>query len=128
MDPTDMFVVKPFPGQHVNHGAIICTIPLVNVVASASDDERLHVAVRHDNVGFLIKNGNLLLTFDTPGTCLIVAQYLDRSRSVLRKELCDKIVTLFTKEKSTSAREDKIPCEETLPPINPIVVEIPHAN
>ena len=118
MDSTDMFVVQPIPGQRTNCGAIICTVPLLDVVASAADEERLHVAVRHDDVGFLIKNGNFLLTFDTPGRCLVVAQYLDRSRGLLRKELCENIVKLFTNEECVLARENEKPGQETLS--NPI--------
>lgn len=124
MDSTDMFVVQPIPGQRIDRDAIICTIPLFDVVASAADDERLHVAVRHDNVHFLIKNGNLLLTFDTPATCLVVAQYLDRSLSLLRKELCEKIVALFSKEGGVSASKDEMSDEETISAIHRYV-EIP---
>jgi len=96
LDPTHMFIVKPFARKDVNRGTIICCIPLLDVVAAAADGERLHVAVHHDSIGLLIKNGNLVLTFDVPGTSLIVAQYLDRCRNLLRKELYEKIVDLFS--------------------------------
>lgn len=98
LDPTDMFVVKPYARHEVNRGTIICCISLLDVVAAAVDNERLHIAVRHDNIGFLIKNGNMVLTFDSAGTCLIASQYLDRCRTLLRKELYGKIVKLFSGE------------------------------
>ena len=59
LDPTDMFVVKPSPQIEFNRGTIITSISLRNVIAAASDGEWLHVAVRHEDVGFLIKNGTL---------------------------------------------------------------------
>jgi hypothetical protein len=48
-----------------------------------------------DDVGFLIKNGNMALHFDTVGTSLIVKQYLERSQNNLRGELKDQIEALF---------------------------------
>ena len=39
--------------------------------------------------------GNMALRFESTGTCLIVKQYLERSRQVLRRELMDKVSTLF---------------------------------
>lgn len=96
LDPTDLFVVKPFARNEGKRGTILCSIPLLDVVAAAADETRLHVAVRHDNVGFLIKNGNLVLTFESAGTCLLVARYLDRCRILLRQELYGKIVKYFS--------------------------------
>lgn len=38
----------------------------------------------------------MALRFDSAGTCLIVRQYLERSRSILRCDLVEKIQLLFS--------------------------------
>lgn len=97
LDPTDIFVVQPMGARRdVNRGTIVCGVSLRKVIAFASDEEWLHIAIRNmDDVGFLIKNGNMALHFDTVGTSLIVKQYLERSQNVLRAELKDQIEALF---------------------------------
>eukprot|EP00977_Amphora_coffeiformis_P007176 scaffold1564_cov174-Amphora_coffeaeformis.AAC.14 len=95
LDPIYLFVVKPLDNQENARGTIICCVPLLNVIAAATDGDWLHVAVRHDDVGFLIKGGNMALRFSAPGTALIVRQFIDRSRQVLRGELVRKIKHLF---------------------------------
>jgi hypothetical protein len=97
LDPTDIFVVQPMGARRdVNRGTIVCGVSLRKVIAFASDEEWLHIAIRNmDDVGFLIKNGNMALHFDTVGTSLIVKQYLERSQNVLRAELKDQIDALF---------------------------------
>ena len=97
LDPTDIFVVQPMGARRdVNRGTIVCAVSLRKVIAFASDEEWLHIAIRNmDDVGFLIKNGNMALHFDTVGTSLIVKQYLERSQNVLRAELKDQIEALF---------------------------------
>ena len=57
LDPTDMFVVKPAMAQIENRGTIVTSISLRCVIAAAADGDWLHVAVRHEDVGCLIKNG-----------------------------------------------------------------------
>jgi len=57
VDPTDMFVVRPATKSSLDRGKIVCRIPLQRVIAAASDSMWLHVAVRHPDVGRLIKNG-----------------------------------------------------------------------
>jgi len=109
LDPTDMFIVKPFHPRNSsspNRGTVICCIPLLKVIAAAADGEWLHVAVRHEDVGFLIRNGNLVLRFQTPGTCLIVRQYLERCRQVLRGELREKIKSILRDEGSEEEDDD----------------------
>ena len=97
LDPTDIFVVRPMGTRRdANRGTIICGVSLRKVIAFASDEEWLHVAIRNmDDVGFLIKNGNMALHFDTVGTSLIVKQFLERSQNLLRAELKDQIDALF---------------------------------
>jgi Uncharacterised conserved protein len=96
LDPTDIFVVQPVGRREVNRGTILCCVSLRKIIAFASDEEWLHIAIRNmDDVGFLIKNGNMALHFDTIGTSLIVKQYLERSQNNLRGELKDQIEALF---------------------------------
>ena len=97
LDPTDILVVKPIP-RNDHRGTLICQIPLQCIIAAASDEAWLHIAVKHHDVGSLIKNGNLALRFESPGTSLIVSQYLERCRQVLRGELVEKIRTIFAVE------------------------------
>eukprot|EP00980_Cylindrotheca_fusiformis_P003794 scaffold834_cov123-Cylindrotheca_fusiformis.AAC.41 len=96
LDPTDVFVVKQNTGRmEENRSTLICGISLRSVVAAASDGDWLHVAVRHPDVDLLIKNGNMALEFENSGASLVVKQYLDRSREVLRQELLGKVSELL---------------------------------
>jgi hypothetical protein len=66
LDPNYMFVVKPMAGQmEENRGTVLCSISLRHVIAAAADGEWLHVAVRNEDVGFLIKNGKQKGLFNT---------------------------------------------------------------
>jgi Uncharacterised conserved protein len=105
LDPTDMFIVKPLVTTTDNRGTIVCGISLLDVVGAAADDESLHIAVRHENVGFLIKNGNLALSFDSPSTSMVVSRCLDRCCSLLRREMYEKIEEMLTLFESSSGRE-----------------------
>mmetsp|Transcript_20066 Transcript_20066/g.30178 ORF Transcript_20066/g.30178 Transcript_20066/m.30178 type:complete len:890 (-) Transcript_20066:18-2687(-) len=96
LDPTDIFVVKQASRLEANRATILCTISLRSIIAFASDDEWLHIAIRNmEDVGSLVKNGNLALRFETVGACLIVKQYLERSQKILRNELTDLIEALL---------------------------------
>lgn len=100
LDSMDLFVVKPMKKIEENRGTVLFALPLRNIIAAAADGEWLHIAVRSNDVGFLIKNGNMALKFESSGTCLIVKQYLDRSREVLRQELMTKVPDLLCIPKS----------------------------
>jgi hypothetical protein len=103
LDPTDMFIVKPVvKNMEENRGTVLCGISLRNIIGASADGSWLHVAVRNSDAGFLIKNGNMALQFESPGTCLIVKQYLDRSREVLRQNLLTKIPDLLQAPKVSS--------------------------
>ena len=103
LDPTDIFIVKPVvKNMEENRGTVMCGISLRNIIGAAADGSWLHVAVRNSDAGFLIKNGNMALQFESPGTCLIVKQYLDRSREVLRQNLLTKIPDLLQSPKVSS--------------------------
>jgi hypothetical protein len=108
LDATNMFVVRrqQQSGVDENRATVLCSISLRSVIAAAVDGEWLHIAVRHedddDSCGYLIKNGNMALRLETNGSCLIVKQYLDRSRLSLREELMDK-VGIFLKQAGAPA-------------------------
>ena len=57
VDPTDLFLIKPNPKSGVDQGTVVCRVTLQSVIAAATDGEKLHIAVRHPDVGRLIKNG-----------------------------------------------------------------------
>lgn len=98
LDPTDLVAVKPDSKEGGHRGTILCSAPLRSIIAAATDGEWLHVAVRQmEDVGVLIKNGNMALRLDSAGTCLIVKQYLDRCRTNLRTKLMYNIETLLEK-------------------------------
>ena len=95
LDPTDMFVVN---SSEMNRGTVVCCIPLLDVVAAAVDGHWLHLAVRHGDVESIIFNGNMALRLESPGGSLIVKQYFDRCRQVLRCDLLQKIKTIFSED------------------------------
>ena len=49
----------------------------------------------------------MALRFDSAGTCLIVRQYLERSRNILRCDLVEKIQRLFSHGAEGSGNADK---------------------
>eukprot|EP00536_Pseudo-nitzschia_multiseries_P013912 jgi/Psemu1/213169/e_gw1.629.13.1 len=99
LDPTELYIVKPLVNKmEGNRGTLLCGISLRNIIAAAVDGSWLHVAIRSpENIKSptLIKNGNMAMHFESPGTCLIVKQYLDRSREVLRQDLLSKLPDLL---------------------------------
>jgi protein CLEC16A len=103
-----MFVVTPFANRKVNRGTILLCVSLLNVVAAAADGSALHIAIQHDDVSCLVKNGNLLLQFESDGACLVAAQYLNRCRTMARKDLYDKITRLFSGESTSKKFEQNL--------------------
>lgn len=96
LDPTDMFVVKPnLTRTEENLSTVLHNISLRSVIAAASDGKWLHVAVRHADINMLIKNGNMAVQFENTGASLIVKQYIDRSREILRQEMLAKVTELL---------------------------------
>ena len=55
----------------------------------------------------------MALKFENAGTCLVVKQYLDRSREVLRQELLAKVSTLLDESSSSSEAEEEFSRMET---------------
>jgi hypothetical protein len=96
LDQDDILVVKPEHGKATeNRGVVLCCIALRTIIAAASDGSWLHVATKQDDIPGLVKNGNMALEFDSSSTSLIVKQYLDRSREVLRQDMLDKARALL---------------------------------
>jgi Uncharacterised conserved protein len=113
LDPTNMFVVRRQPsGVDENRATVLCSISLRRVIAAAEDGDWLHVAVRNednDDGGYFVKNGNMALQLETNGSCLLVKQYLDRSRESLRQALMDKVAIFLNQEAGTFA---PLPCSK----------------
>ena len=68
----------------------------------------LHIAIRNpDSIAdkSLIKNGNIAFHFESAGTCLIVKQYLDRSREVLRQDLMNQVPELLSIQENDDAHD-----------------------
>jgi Uncharacterised conserved protein len=63
MDPTDLYVASTTGGNAETRGKIACRISLTDVIAAAADTEWLHIAVRHPDVGLLLKNGKRCSVF-----------------------------------------------------------------
>ena len=96
LDPTAILIVKPLLRHDASRCTLVCSVPLLRIIDAASDDAWLHIALKdYQDMGYLIKNGNMALHFESSGTCLIVAQYLERSRHVLRGEIVDKVKNVF---------------------------------
>jgi len=114
LDPTDIFIVKPLVKKmEENRGTVLCGISLTNIIAAAVDGTWLHIAIRSlENVTSptLIKNGNMAMQFESPGTCLIVKQYLDRSREVLRQDLLSRVPDLLQYTPKNIISEDDSGC------------------
>ena len=49
----------------------------------------------------------MALRFDSAGTCLIVRQYLERSKNILRSDLGEKIQLLFSHEAESGESKGK---------------------
>lgn len=103
LNMSDMFVVAPVPNKLYRKGTIVCCVPYFNIIAAATDGSHcLHIAIRNEDVHAepFMKNGNFMFHFDTPGTCHVVKQYFDRSRTTVRQELFDNVKKLFACESS----------------------------
>lgn len=95
LDPTSLLVVQTISRGDSTRCILVCSISMLQIIAAASDGAWLHVAVKHHDVGYLIKNGNMALRFDSASTSLIVANHLDRCRTVLRGETVGLIKQIF---------------------------------
>ena len=112
LDPSDLFIVKPVHTMEENRGTILFGISLRNIIAAAVDQSWLHIAIRNpDSIEdqTLIKNGNMAFQFESAGTCLIVKQYLDRSREVLRQDLLNKLPELL-QDSQDNDHDDSCTC------------------
>lgn len=72
---SDIIIAKPLSARAAYRGVILCVVPLCNIIAFASDNEWLHVAVRNlEDVLRLVKNGkhfcweSLSFSFDSMST------------------------------------------------------------
>ena len=96
VDPMELFIVRANQSNKrtetfVSRGTILCCIPLLHIIAVGVDGEWLHVAVRHENFRSLIKNGNMVLQFDSHETCSSVRNYLETQRRERRMAVSERI-------------------------------------
>jgi len=96
VDPTELYVVTTNESNDSNRGKIIFCFPLQAIIATATDAEWLHIAVRQaEDIGIAAENGNMAFRFDSIGTCLIVHQYIDKCRVSLRKKISSQVSDFF---------------------------------
>ena len=100
IDPTELFIVKPrYKDGGVDRGTILCCTPLRNILAAATDGEWLHVAMRHvDDVGVLIKKGNMALRFDSAATSLVVKECLEKYQRSSNSVVLDQVDTFLQRQ------------------------------
>jgi hypothetical protein len=107
-------------GAVAAQGTLQCWVSLCNIIAIAIDGgSSLHVAVRNEEVASesgddyysdimnnntsattYIRNGNMILSFESSGTCQLAKQYLDRGRNLARQEELNKITGLLSNVKN----------------------------
>jgi hypothetical protein len=82
---------------------------LLNVIAAAGDGGHccmLRFGTKMFRDGYRTAS-NLTLCFESPGVCLIVVQYLDRCRQILRQKLLEQIKQLFAIHNVEVATEER---------------------
>jgi hypothetical protein len=70
----------------------------------------------------------MALHFDSPGTSLIVRQYLERSRKILRSDLSEKTQLLFSQEgaEERNGQHNEEGEKTTEPPTPKMLVVLPN--
>jgi hypothetical protein len=83
-------------------GTILCTTLLSNIIALAADDAWLHIAMRNvEDVGVLIRKGNMALRFKDKTTCYIAKKCIEESRDAYNRIL-SSTVDMFLRRQSGS--------------------------
>lgn len=91
VDDDELLVVKPKVLDSCE-GTILCCTLINNVIAIASDEEWLHIAIRNaEDVGVLISKGNMALRFRSAEECLRVKDYIQGVKSTWCAEMVEKI-------------------------------------
>jgi Uncharacterised conserved protein. len=89
VDETELLILK----SKVKHddtkvGTILCTTLLSNIIAIAADDAWLHIAMRNvEDVGVLIRKGNMALRFKDKTTCYVAKKCIEESRDASNRIL-----------------------------------------
>uniref|UniRef100_A0A7S3V6E3 FPL domain-containing protein n=1 Tax=Chaetoceros debilis TaxID=122233 RepID=A0A7S3V6E3_9STRA len=92
INPIELLVLKPKSKVSDNRGTIMCCTLLSNVIAVAMDGEWLHIAMKNvDDVGALIKKGNMALRFNGRKECLAAREYIESTRTELKNSLSTKM-------------------------------------
>ncbi len=96
VDLNELLVLKPKAKNDQHMGTILCCTMMTNIIAVAMDGEWLHIAMRNvEDIGALIKKGNMALRFSDASTCQAAKEYIEETRSGARRELSSKIDDLL---------------------------------
>eukprot|EP00555_Chaetoceros_dichaeta_P007304 CAMPEP_0198267286 /NCGR_PEP_ID=MMETSP1447-20131203/32380_1 /TAXON_ID=420782 /ORGANISM="Chaetoceros dichaeta, Strain CCMP1751" /LENGTH=183 /DNA_ID=CAMNT_0043957809 /DNA_START=72 /DNA_END=619 /DNA_ORIENTATION=+ len=90
----ELYVLKPkFKSIGEERGTILCSTKLRNILGTAIDGEWLHVAMREqvEDVGVLIKKGNMALRFDSMNTCLSMKDNLEKGQLASHRAVLQQV-------------------------------------
>lgn len=88
VDPTELLVLKPKSRDDMEKGTILCCTLLNNIIAIAADGEWLHIAMRDvEDVGVLIKKGNMALRFENVETCQSAKRCINENRKTSKDSI-----------------------------------------
>lgn len=100
VDLTELLILKPKSKDDPEKGTLLCCTLLNNIIAIVADDEWLHIAMRDvEDVGVLIKKGNMALRFENSDICLKAKQYIDDNRKIANDSVSLMIDDLLDDDK-----------------------------
>jgi len=92
VDTFELLVLKPRPQDGMGSGTVLCSTLLNNIIAVAVDGDWLHIAMRNvEDIGVLVKKGNMALRFKDAETCQSAKESIDKSLAALKSTLSSKI-------------------------------------
>jgi len=92
VDNFELLVLKPKSKDEMESGTVLCSTLLNNVIAVATDGDWLHIAMRNvEDVGVLVKKGNMAMRFDNAGICNQAKGSIITSLATLKRSLSSKI-------------------------------------
>jgi len=115
VDETELLILKSKIKNDVNNtntkdkhetkvvGTILCTTLLSNIIAIAADDAWLHIAMRNvEDVGVLIRKGNMALRFQDKTTCFVAKKCIEESRDASIRILSSTVDMFLGRESDSS--------------------------
>jgi len=92
VDNFELLVLKAKSKDEMESGTVLCSTLLNNVIAVATDGDWLHIAMRNvDDIGALVKKGNMAMRFDNAGICNQAKGSIITSLATLKRHLSSKI-------------------------------------